>query len=286
MALIPPFFTDCVVAIGTDNAAGEHRWIASGFLYGHPLFDDAKRVADYRVYLVTNRHVLAGLSKAYLRCNPRAEKHAREFDLSLFDEDKPLWFTHPDEEVDVAVIPINFDLLQESGMQVAYFQGDQHSATIDALNALGVTEGDFAYVLGFPMGLVGEHRNAVIVRSGTLARVRDTLARTSKVFLVDAFVFPGNSGGPVVLKPEALAIEGTKPQLAPYLIGIVQAYVPYQDVAVSLQTGHPRVIFEENAGLTAAHPIDCIEETIVARVAPRVEQRSQARVEERDSSDG
>ena len=169
-------------------------------------------------------------------------------------------------------------------MQVAYFQGDRHSATIDALNALGVTEGDFAYVLGFPMGLVGEHRNAVIVRSGTLARVRDTLARTSKIFLVDAFVFPGNSGGPVVLNPEALAIEGTKPQLAPYLIGIVQAYVPYQDVAVSLQTGHPRVIFEENAGLSAVHPIDYIAETIAARVAPRVEKRNPVRVEKRDVS--
>jgi hypothetical protein len=284
MALIPPFFTDCVVAIGTDDAEGERRWIASGFLYGEPLFDDARRVTDYRVYLVTNRHVLAGLGKAYLRCNPQADKHAREFDLSLFDENKPLWFTHPDAGVDVAVMPINFDLLQQSEMQVAYFQGDQHSATIDALNALGVTEGDFAYVLGFPMGLVGEYRNAVIVRSGTLARVRDLLARSSKIFLVDAFVFPGNSGGPVVLKPEALAIEGTKPQIAPYLIGIVQAYVPYQDVAVSLQTGRPRVIFEENTGLAAVHPVDFIEEAIAARFVPQIDARNHPRVEKRDAS--
>jgi hypothetical protein len=285
MALIPPFFTDCVVAIGTADPEGEHRWIASGFLYGHPLFDSAKRVHDYQVYLVTNRHVLAGLSRAYLRCNPQANKHAREFDLTIMDDaGKPLWFTHPDEDVDVAVMPINFDLLQESGMQAAYFKGDQHGATIDAMNELGVTEGDFAYVLGFPMGLVGEHRNAVIVRSGTLARVRDTLARTSKIFLVDAFVFPGNSGGPVVLKPEAVAIEGTKPQLVPYLIGIVQAYVPYQDVAVSLQTGNPRVIFEENAGLAAVHPVDFIVETIAARFVPRLENRNPTRVEKRDGS--
>ncbi len=284
MALIPPFFADCVVAIGTDDSEGEHRWIASGFLYGHRLSEIENRAREYQVYLVTNRHVLAGLSKAYLRCNPQADKRAREFDLSLFDQDQPLWFTHPDEEVDVAVMPINFDLLQESGMQVAYFQGDQHSATIDALNELGVAEGDFAYLLGFPMGLVGEHRNAVIVRSGALARVLDLLARTSKIFLVDAFVFPGNSGGPVVLKPEAVAIEGTKAQLAPYLIGIVQAYVPYQDVAVSAQTGRPRVIFEENAGLAAAHPVDFIEETIAARVVPRIEKRAETRAVKRDVS--
>ncbi len=270
MALIPPFFTDCVAAIGTDDPEGEHRWIASGFLYGHRLNKGENRERDYQVYLVTNRHVFEGLTKAYLRFNPQADKPAREFGLELADDaGNWLWLTHPDEEVDVAVIPINFDLLQERAMRVAYFQSDQHAATIDTLNELGVTEGDFAYVLGFPMGLVGGHRNTVIVRSGTLARIRDTLDRSNKRFLVDAFVFPGNSGGPVVLKPEALAIEGTRPQLAPYLIGIVQAYVPYQDIAVSVQTGRPRVIFEENAGLAAVHPVDYIEETIAARQAPR-----------------
>ncbi|MCX7840103.1 MAG: serine protease, partial [Anaerolineae bacterium] len=223
MALIPPFFSDCVVAIGTDDDAGKRQWVASGFLYGVPK----TRAREYDVYLVTNRHVLLGLDNAYLRCNPQADKPAREFHLTLFDGDKPLWFVHPDNDIDIAAIPINFDLLAESGMQVAYFQADQHSATIEMMNALGVTEGDFAYVLGFPMGWVGQYRNAVIVRGGALARVRDALTRTSKIFLVDAFVFPGNSGGPVVLKPEAIAIEGTKPQLVPYLIGIVQAYVPY-----------------------------------------------------------
>jgi len=278
MALIPPFFSDCVVAIGTDDDADKRHWIASGFLYGVPTQHHAR---DYQVYLVTNRHVLAGLDDAYLRCNPQADKPAREFHLTLFGDDRPLWFVHPDDEIDVAVMPINFDVLVESGMQVAYFQADQHSATMDDLNALGVTEGDFAYVLGFPMGLVGQHRNAAIVRSGTLARVRDLLARTSKIFLVDAFVFPGNSGGPVILKPEAIAIEGTKPQLVPYLIGIVQAYVPYDDVAFSAQTGRPRVIFEENTGLAAAHPVDFIIETIVAQCAPRLEPRAAPRVPRR-----
>lgn len=281
MALIPPFFSDCVVAIGTDDDKGQRRWIASGFLYGVPT--DIP-VRAYQVYLVTNRHVLMGLDNAYLRCNPQADKPAREFHLTLSDGDKLLWFAHPNDEIDIAALPIHFDLLVESGMQVAYFQADQHSATIDAMNALGVTEGDFAYVLGFPMGLVGQHRNTVIVRGGTLARVRDMLARISKVFLVDAFVFPGNSGGPVVLKPEALAIEGTKPQLAPYLIGIVQSYVPYDDVAISAQTGRPRIVFEENTGLAAAHPVDFIIETIRARRTPRWEPRTVPRAPKRAPS--
>lgn len=275
MALIPPFFIDCVAAIGTENAEGERRWIASGFLYGQRLREGASMPRLYQVYLVTNRHVFDGLAKAYLRFNPQADKPAREFGLDLVDAAaNPLWLTHRDDEVDVAVIPINFDLLEEQGMQVAYFQSDHHAATIGRMNELEVTEGDFAYVLGFPMGLVGGQRNTVIVRSGTLARIRDVLAGSNKTFLVDAFVFPGNSGGPVVLKPEAVAIEGTQPQIVPYLIGIVQAYVPYQDVALSAQTGRPRVVFEENAGLAAVHPIDFVAETIVAGKAPQVRKEA------------
>lgn len=91
------------------------------------------------------------------------------------------------------------------------------------MKELEITEGDFAYVLGFPMGIIGDKRNTVIVRSGSIARIRDALAKVNPIFLVDAFVFPGNSGGPVISKPDAISIQGTKSQDAAYLIGIVQS---------------------------------------------------------------
>jgi hypothetical protein len=37
---------------------------------------------------------------------------------------------------------------------------------------------------------------------------------------------------------------------------VVSGYVPYQDVAISVQTNRPRVIFEENSGMAAVIPID------------------------------
>jgi len=266
MALIPPFFPDCVVAIGIEDPSGDERkrkWVASGFLYGHYITDNEDGTKSYKVYLVTNRHVFENLPRIYLRFNPRINEPAREYTLNLLNENgAQLWFPHPNAKIDVAIIPINFGLLQEHAMQVAYFQSDQHVASVDKLNELGITEGDFAYVLGFPMGLIGGERNAVIVRSGTIARIRDALVRANQEYLIDAFVFPGNSGGPVISKPEALAIQGTKSQGAAYLIGIVKSYVPYQDVAVSLRSKRPRVIFEENSGLAAVHPIDFVQEAI------------------------
>ncbi len=85
--------------------------------------------------------------------------------------------------------------------------------------------------------------------------------------MVDATVFPGNSGGPVILCPAALAIQGTKPISKADLIGVVKSYVPYSDLAVSSQTRKPRIMFEENSGLAAVEGVDAILETV--RLASR-----------------
>jgi S1-C subfamily serine protease len=268
MALIPPFFADCVVAIGIDSLNGDERtWVASGFLYGDYVRDNKDGTKQYRVYLATNRHVFENLPNVYLRFNPISNEPAREYPLSLLDKNgAKLWFPHPKAEVDVAVIPINIKLLRKHAMQVSYFQSVNNVANVDKLNELGVTEGDFVYALGFPMGIVGGERSTVIVRSGSIARIRDALVRANQEYLIDVFIFPGNSGGPVISKPEALAIQGTKSQDAAYLIGIVKSYVSYQDVAVSSQSKRPRIIFEENSGLAAVHPIDFVQEAIKGHV--------------------
>lgn len=262
MALIPPFFPDCVVAIGVKDTNGNWECVASSFILGK-CFQKVEEKKSYNVYLVTNRHVFENEKLVYLRFNPLTNEPAREYRLDLVNGNGEIkWFPHPDAAIDVAVIPININLLKEHAMQVNYFRDDEHAANVGRLNELGITEGDFVYVLGFPMGLIGGERNVVIVRSGSIARIRDVLARDNNKFLIDAFVFPGNSGGPVVSKPEALAIKGTKNQKTSHLIGIVKSYIPYQDIAISQQTNRPKVIFEENSGLAAVHPIDFIIETI------------------------
>lgn len=263
MALIPPFFTDCVVAIGVEGEGDERTWVASGFVYGEYIGNNQDGTKRYAVYLVTNRHVFQNLPAAYLRFNPKGNEPAREYKLDLLNQDRtPLWLYHGNANIDVAVIPIDYQLLREQAMQVSYFKSDEHVANIGKLNDLGIAEGDFVYVLGFPMGLIGGERNTVMVRSGSIARIRDALARANDEYFVDAFVFPGNSGGPIVSKPEALAIKGTKSQDAAYLIGVTKSYVSYRDVAVSLQSRRQRVVFEENSGLASVHPIDFAQELI------------------------
>lgn len=164
--------------------------------------------------------------------------------------------------VDVAVVGINMGLLREQGMQIEFAPADIVKANRSKLSEIGVTEGDFVYLLGFPMGLIGKERNFPIVRQGIIARIRDALSNPDLEYLIDAFVFPGNSGGPVFLKPEVVAIQGTNAVNQAYLIGVVKGYVPYREVAVSQQTGQPRIVFEDNSGLAEVIPIDRVDECI------------------------
>lgn len=225
MGLIPPFFLDCVVAIGISATRKKQKIVASGFLYGDFVSKKDEGTSIYMVYLVTNRHVFEGLREAWVRFNPQeADEPSREYRLPLLDKntDQPLWLTHPRKEIDVALIPILISKLRQHAMQVMYFRSDKDAANTQKMKKLGFMEGDFAYALGFALGLAGRRRNVVIARSGTIARIRDALTGTAPDYLVDAFVFPGNSGGPVVSKPELVSVVGTKPQEKSYLIGIVK----------------------------------------------------------------
>jgi S1-C subfamily serine protease len=278
-ALIPPGFIDCVVSLGSmqvePTVGGQvpvPQWHTegTGFFYGYLIQDDpdpTKRM--YEEYLVTARHVVAGHTGGDLHVRVNSSESAtpagQEFTLS--NQSAPgmaRWFFHPDPSVDVAIIQLNPGFLKERRVHFEFFANDIFAADTEKLRSLDVTAGDGVFVLGFPMGIAGAQRNYVIVRQGAVARISEMLDHAARTFLLDAFVFPGNSGGPVILKPEITAIAGTKSQATAYLIGLVTGYTPYNDIAISTQTHQPRVIFQENSGLAEVIPTDRINEAVAA----------------------
>ena len=267
-ALIPTNYFDCVVAIGRNVHVIEKgvQWepIASGFLYGDPTGEkNDKEAKTFRVFLVTNRHVVQGLPEVILRFNPKESKPAKQYAVPLLNaKGQQAWFAPPDPQVDVSVIRIDLDFLRNDGIKAEFFTGDDNSADVAKMKELGVSEGDGVFVLGFPLQLVGGERNFVIARQGIIARIADLLDGYTKSFLLDTFIFPGNSGGPVIIKPDLASIRGTKAQTDAQLIGLVSSFETYQDVAVSQQTGRPRITFEENAGLANVIPVDQIRAAI------------------------
>ena len=272
MALLPPMFLNTVVALGSVGSDDTVQYTATGFLYGYPIgTTDENGQNQYWLFLVTNRHVFQNVAKRgdtlYARFNKPLKEGANEYPIQIGDAS---WTIHPNDKADVAVLGINSQKIQEDGLEYSFFQGDSHALTLEEARASQVCEGDSVFVLGFPLGLTGEERNYVIVRQGILARVQDWLRGNAKTFLIDSSIFPGNSGGPVLLKPELASIEGTNVNNRCLLIGMVSAYLPYREVAISQQTGRSRMIFEENSGLATVVPNHIIQETIDIAVSKRL----------------
>ena len=265
MALVAPKYFNCVVAIGCDylNPKGviDTQWIATGFLFGYR--NNNYEENKYSVYIVTNKHVFKDLERVKLLFNPQDGQPAKSFYLTLVEDGKKLYKEHAKENVDIAVIPINHEFLDQSNIKYDIFFCDKECFLKDQLkDELNATEGDGVFALGYPMGIVGVNRQYVILRNGCLARVRDMLEGNSSDFIIDAMVFPGNSGGPVICKPELVHITGTNITKESRLIGVVKSSLTYRDIAVSPQTKRTRVVFEENTGLTNVEPVDYIIETI------------------------
>jgi hypothetical protein len=107
------------VAIGASDHTEKTNWIGSGFLYGR-YQKTTGEVKTYSTYLVTNRHVLENREQV-LRFNPIGSQPAKEYLVSLKDSTKKLWFAHPKDEIDLAIAPINVQILKQDGIQLSIF---------------------------------------------------------------------------------------------------------------------------------------------------------------------
>jgi len=274
---LPVTFLDRVVAIGRkDTTPGPNfgKWIgeASGFLYGDFVAKNTEKNDLYQPYLVTNRHVIeehlaAGGGPLSVRLNRKSGGPVQDYDFPLVVNGAQTWRGHPDPSVDVAVVVLNGSWFEQMSIRFDYFRSNLDSLSRVKAKELGLSEGYGVFVLGYPMNLVGTQQDYVVVREGSIARIRDALdfPATVKGFLVDSFIFPGNSGGPVVLRPETpfAQFQGEKPPISTaFLLGLVRGYISYADTAVSVQTKRPRVTFEENSGLAEVIPIDFVDEVI------------------------
>jgi Trypsin-like peptidase domain len=177
--------------------------------------------------LVTNRHVLAGMSQAALHMtredqagSPIYGKHTRIIIQNV--QARALY--HPDDRIDLALIMVA-DTINENrkrGIPLHYRAASAQSLAIpgpDSVNAI-----EEVLMIGYPTGLWDEVNNLPIVRRGITATpvARDYEGRPE--FVIDAACFPGSSGSPIFLYNEtAVASELGQATLQPRfaLLGVL-----------------------------------------------------------------
>jgi S1-C subfamily serine protease len=237
IAFIPMGVVDVVVSIEKPVIInGQVQEIPHGTGF---FFQDSTTGA---VFLVTNRHILAGHDSLSVRFNI-ADGTTRRFTLLLQTKDrKATWLAHRDTTIDVAIIPV-----PDRAGQVKIIDSPR-------LKSLSEIEpGDEVYFIGFPLAeYAGQTRVYPVFRHGIVAYIAqetilslmkaDSVILQKGMILVDATSMGGNSGGPVISNPR----KGTE---RASLIGIIQGH---------LSIGNN----SENADLGIVVPADRIAEII------------------------
>ena len=291
MALIPPAYLNSVVSIGVEQK-NEHnepvfKSVATGFLVGQPLGEkDENGNQSFKLFVITNRHVFFDEKKKeyvkeiLFRFNTTDNK-SHHFKVELLNTDgQPKWSMHSNPKVDLAVLPINAGVIQDAKVAF-YFFSDSDLIFARDFGSKNISTGDSLFVLGFPMSISGKAKNFVIVRQGIIARVDEEVLEDG-YFYIDASAYPGNSGGPVIIKPEVVSINGTGTNGSAGLIGVISAGEIYKDIAISQQTGEAKIIFTEQTGLVRVVPIELVYEIIDAIMASSKPQE-EAKVEDASS---
>ena len=163
-----------VVAIGRTLDDGSKVWLGSGFMLLHAYRPDLQGEARYRAFIVTNKHVIAGLDKILIRFSPgtygKGSGAAEILEIALKNHEKHLWTAHPDDAVDLALIPFyptaaaqrvgHFNMVINDPVPDPKMLGD-HFVVTQRISESGAAEGEDVHVLGFPIGVLGP-----VVRAG------------------------------------------------------------------------------------------------------------------------
>jgi hypothetical protein len=236
---------NAVVSVERESD-GKTGPLGTGFLVrtdlGHTLLFTAKHVVS-RDHTAQGKIDSAGL---VYRLDPRTKPSEFVRDLDAIAAGFGRWFASDSSDLACRFIGLPADSRSESIPRDLMLQ--------ESALQLGAP----LLVIGFPFGLFAPEQALPVARRGSVARV------DYGSVVIDAFVFPGNSGGPVIYSP-AVKVSGALQSGVvndERLIGVVRDYIYYSDVAVSAQTNRPRVTFEENTGLAEIVPADAIIEML------------------------
>ncbi|MBF4631378.1 trypsin-like peptidase domain-containing protein [Clavibacter michiganensis subsp. phaseoli] len=252
------FFT--TVHIQTTTESGHTS--GTGFLITYQQPDGAV------IVLVTNKHVLVGALEV-------------TFTLVAGDGDRPLmqgtqttvpgfhaglWIGHPNESVDVAVMnfsPILQDMYDRGSP--AFTRAFETSQLITQSEAEELDSIEAITFVGYPSGIYDTASFQPIARRGNTATPIFNDYRGEPAFLIDASVYPGSSGSPVVLFDNGMYVTRNGSATVGVrlkLLGVVAAVHTRIVAGEVIMTSHGTSVFSDPINLGIVYKSSAIQECV------------------------
>lgn len=226
----------------TDNSLA-FTTVGTGFLYAHPE-QGSDGTNQYGGWLVTCKHVvedIRGLHESVMVRTNKEDSGGMEIFRTHLE-----WTFH--RSADVAVCRVDPTVLEKHNVQ---YMALAHGYTREGAMAASLLEGDGVFIIGFPHGWKEGRHDYPVVRHGVLAQIRGWYNQEHQTFLVDGSGFGGNSGGPVVTKPEMSAVSG-----------FANAYITESKLIGMVSQVTRELASGQHSDLVVVVPVDSIEETI------------------------
>lgn len=200
MASIDPIYisTTFIERTNGTKSAGS----ATGFFF----------IKDDQIYLITNKHVIyeekfadkdakseVDAFKLLLHTDKNNTTSNAVYDLSLFQNEKPVWFEHPNTEVDVVAIPLSID-------RQRYVITVVDETALDSTNI--VINFEKIFVMGYPYGWFDRTNNLPVTRIGHLSSPFNVPFSGKPIMLGDVETHRGMSGGPVFMELHDYVVMG------------------------------------------------------------------------------
>lgn len=178
----------------------EGELVGTSFVVNHRW---SEKRPDLGYFLVTNRHIVGKSKTGRVTLTVVGDDDSRNpHRFEVPREVWSLWRPHPDEEVDVCVLPLlallEFVDLPE-GVKGLDYQWIDTELAPDDKTALDIGLVEEVLFVGYPSGISDQTHNLPVARRGITATPATVDYEGRPVFLVDASVYPGSSGSPVFI---------------------------------------------------------------------------------------
>jgi hypothetical protein len=193
---------ESTVALGTiQREGGKARFsaIATGVIVG-------SAPGQKHPWLVTARHVFSNPAEGwepshiFVRFSWFETRSVTEYLgvlVQLKVNGRRTWVPHPDPDVDLAYVPLSVTPEQAGRSELQAVVLSQFASAAEVYEAAPVL------VLGYPAAVGADFWVRALLRQGVIAWVSPDKP-AQRPFLIDANIFPGNSGGPVLYLPTGI----------------------------------------------------------------------------------